>query len=66
MNLPEPEPITLDGQSLPYILVGDEAFQLTDYLLRPYPGREHLNQDRKFSIIVLVVLEEQLKTLLAF
>ncbi|KMQ86369.1 nuclease harbi1-like protein, partial [Lasius niger] len=46
MNLPEPEPITSDGQPLPYILVGDEAFQLTDYLLRPYPGREHLNQDR--------------------
>lgn len=38
INLPEPEPITSDGQPLPYILVGDEAFQLTDYLLRPYPG----------------------------
>lgn len=44
MNLPEPEPITSDGQ--PYVLVGDEAFQLTDYLFRPYPGKEHLNQDR--------------------
>ncbi|XP_018354298.1 PREDICTED: uncharacterized protein LOC108755658 [Trachymyrmex septentrionalis] len=46
MNLPEPEPITSDGQPLPYILVGDEAFQLSDYLLRPYPGRENLTQDR--------------------
>lgn len=47
MNLPEPEAITSDGQSLPYVLVGDEAFQLSDYLLRPYPGRECLNQDKK-------------------
>lgn len=46
MNLPEPEPITSDGQPLPYVLVGDEAFQLSEYLLRPYPGREYLNQDR--------------------
>lgn len=46
MNLPEPEPITSDGQSLPYVLVGDEAFQLSDYLLRPYPGRENLTQDK--------------------
>ncbi|XP_018366720.1 PREDICTED: uncharacterized protein LOC108763518 [Trachymyrmex cornetzi] len=46
MNLPEPEPITSDGQPLPYILVGDEAFQLSDYLLRPYPAREHLTRDR--------------------
>ncbi|XP_036139143.1 protein ANTAGONIST OF LIKE HETEROCHROMATIN PROTEIN 1-like [Monomorium pharaonis] len=26
MNLPEAEPITSDGQPLPYVLVGDEAF----------------------------------------
>lgn len=47
MNLPEPEVITSHGQPLPYVLVGDEAFQLSDYLLRPYPGRECLNQEKK-------------------
>lgn len=46
MNLPEPEPITSNRQPLPYVLVGDEAFQLTNYLLRPFPGRETLKQDR--------------------
>jgi len=45
MNLPKPESLTVDGLFLPYVLVGDEAFQLTEYLLRPYPGKS-LNQER--------------------
>jgi len=60
MNLLEPKPITSDGQPLPYVLVGDEAFQLSNYLLRPYPGRESLNlKIELFFIIIFVVLEEQ-------
>ncbi|XP_029679979.1 uncharacterized protein LOC115245692, partial [Formica exsecta] len=46
MNLPKSEPLTIDGPSLPYVLVGDETFQLTEYLLRPYPGKGGLNQER--------------------
>lgn len=46
MNLPKPESLTVDGPPLPYVLVGAEAFQLTEYLLRPYPGRSGLNQER--------------------
>lgn len=46
MNLPKPKRLTVDGMPLPYVLVGDEAFQLSDYLLRPYPGRGGLSQDR--------------------
>lgn len=38
MNLPDPVEITADGNPLPYVIVGDEAFQLTNYLMRPYPG----------------------------
>ncbi|XP_036143028.1 protein ALP1-like [Monomorium pharaonis] len=45
MNLPQPRPLTSNGESLPYVLVGDEAFQLTNYLLRPYPGK-NLNEER--------------------
>jgi len=45
MNLPKPESLTVDGLFLPYVLVGDEAFQLTEYLLRPCPGKS-LNQER--------------------
>ncbi|XP_044584731.1 protein ALP1-like [Cotesia glomerata] len=46
MNLPNPEQLTVDGLPLPYVMVGDEAFQLTNYLLRPYPGKGGLNQER--------------------
>ncbi|XP_044741064.1 protein ALP1-like [Chrysoperla carnea] len=46
MNVPKPELLTVDGMPLPYVLVGDEAFQLTSFLMRPYPGRGGLNQER--------------------
>ncbi|KAB0803820.1 hypothetical protein PPYR_00790 [Photinus pyralis] len=39
MNLPMPQPIYTGGPTLPFVIVADEAFQLTDFLLRPYPGR---------------------------
>lgn len=42
----EPKKLQVDGNPLPYVLVGDEAFQLTDYLLRLYPGRGGLNMER--------------------
>lgn len=47
MNLPEPEPLCAGGFPAPYCLVGDEAFQMTDYMLRPYPGRGGLNDERR-------------------
>ncbi|CAI6359343.1 unnamed protein product [Macrosiphum euphorbiae] len=36
-----PEPIEIDGVNgpIPYFMVGDGAFPLTEYLMRPYPGR---------------------------
>lgn len=46
MNVPALEPLSPGGLSLPYVLVRDEAFQLTDYLLRPYPGKGGLNDER--------------------
>ncbi|XP_066592967.1 uncharacterized protein [Prorops nasuta] len=46
MNLPDPEPLTVDGPPLPYVLVGDEAFPLTDYLLRPYSAKGVLTSSK--------------------
>lgn len=38
MNLPPPCPLSNFNMSVPYVLVGDAAFQLNEYMLRPYPG----------------------------
>jgi len=35
-NIPKPNPLAENGESLPYVFVGDEAFLLKSYLLRPY------------------------------
>ncbi|XP_071574589.1 uncharacterized protein [Temnothorax nylanderi] len=47
MNLPEPRPIEASGPALPFVLVADEAFALTRYMMRPYPRSGHLNRQRK-------------------
>jgi len=45
MNLPES--LTVDGMPLPYVFVGDEAFQFTDYLFTPIVSwKRDLNLDR--------------------
>ena len=38
--LPNPSPLPGTTElKLPYVIVGDEAFPLRNYLLQPYPGR---------------------------
>ncbi|XP_026827841.1 protein ALP1-like [Ooceraea biroi] len=46
MNAPNAEVISENGPILPYCLVGDEAFPLKEYLLRPYPGRGGLTKEK--------------------
>ncbi|XP_018375723.1 PREDICTED: uncharacterized protein LOC108769313 [Trachymyrmex cornetzi] len=46
INIPQPAAIKEGGLILPYCLVGDEAFPLKSYLLRPYPGRGGLTPEQ--------------------
>ena len=48
VNLPPPTRLPEDenGRDMPYVFLGDEAFPLKPYLLRPYPGRQ-LDTDAK-------------------
>ncbi|XP_050314948.1 uncharacterized protein LOC126749314 isoform X1 [Anthonomus grandis grandis] len=39
LNLPADKPLTQNGEALPHVIVGDEAFPLKSYLLRPYSRR---------------------------
>ncbi|XP_011705817.1 PREDICTED: uncharacterized protein LOC105461018 [Wasmannia auropunctata] len=45
MNVPKPSAVA-GGRILPYCLVGDEAFPLKPYMLRPYPGKNGLSQEQ--------------------
>lgn len=44
LTVPPPRPVEHSGPILPFILVGDEAFPLTQYMLRPYPRSSRLDR----------------------
>ncbi|XP_008183391.1 protein ALP1-like [Acyrthosiphon pisum] len=49
LNVPEPAPLTENGDPQPYVIVGDEAFPLKSYLLRPY-SRNYLGDNEPNKI----------------
>lgn len=46
MDVSDADIISENGPTLPYCLVGDEAFPLKEYLLRPYSGRGGLTKEK--------------------
>lgn len=36
LNIPEPRTLQRTNQKFPFVLVGDEAFPLKEYLMKPY------------------------------
>jgi len=49
LDLPDPEIISMDGNRLPYVFIGDEAFGLNEHMLRPYSGRQISEKKRVFN-----------------
>lgn len=47
LNVPEARSISDKGPKLPYVIVGDEAFALNNYMLRPYSRRNNLSLEKK-------------------
>lgn len=45
LNLPEPEPIVHNGRNMPYVFVADDAFAMSENLLKPYGGK--LDHDQR-------------------
>ena len=45
LNLPEPEPIVQNGRNMPYVFVADDAFAMSENLLKPYGGK--LDHDQR-------------------
>lgn len=49
-KLPKARSIASNGPTVPYVIVGDEAFALTKYMLRPYPRSCNLSiKDKVFN-----------------
>lgn len=46
-KLPEPKELEAGGPKLPYVLLADEAFPLSTYMLRPYPRSGKLDIGKK-------------------
>lgn len=49
LDLPEPQSISIEGNRLPYVFIGDEAFGLSEYMLRPYSGKQLTKKKRVFN-----------------
>ncbi|CAH2003785.1 unnamed protein product [Acanthoscelides obtectus] len=47
LHIPKPEKVA--ETTLPYVLVGDEAFGLTNNLMRPYPAKNLTEKRRNFN-----------------
>ena len=50
-NLPPPEPILgyEPERAVPYFLLGDDAFALRDWMMKPYPSRSLTLEERIFN-----------------
>lgn len=46
LNIPGPKTMPGTNCVLPHVIVGDEAFPLKSYLMRPYPGTQVRNEDK--------------------
>lgn len=50
LHLPPPHPLTEGAEEMPYVFVGDEAFQLSAHLMKPYSGlHEKGSKQRVFN-----------------
>lgn len=47
LKIPMPSPLFEGGPSFPFVLVGDEAFGLKPYLLKPYSAKHGLDDPKK-------------------
>jgi len=47
LDVPEKEALPGTTNEVPYVVIGDEAFPLKTYLLRPYPGKQLDNNEKK-------------------
>lgn len=47
LGIPQAEPLIPGGKKFPYVFLGDEAFALSNFMLRPYPRSSNLDLRKK-------------------
>ena len=47
LNIPEPTPLPSRCKPVPYVIVGDDAFGLTEYLMKPFPKAQLTNDENR-------------------
>ena len=49
LRLPDPEPLPHDDRPTPYFVVGDDAFPLRSWMMKPFSQRQMTDQQRIFN-----------------
>lgn len=49
IGLPAPEPLPRDDRNMPYFIVGDDAFALRTWLMKPFSKRNLTDEERIFN-----------------
>lgn len=49
LDIPKPTPLFDGWDSIPYVLVGDDAFPLSQYMMKPYPQKNLSDEERIFN-----------------
>lgn len=49
LNIPQPKPLRGQSNSVPFVIVSDDAFPLKSYLMKPFPFRNQPGPNRIFN-----------------
>ena len=55
LNIPPPRLLPQSAERFPYVILGDEAFPLKPYLMRPYPRRTLTHEKKVRSYVSLAL-----------
>lgn len=49
LNFPQPQPFPKDDEPMPFFIIGDDAFPLRHYLMKPFPQRGMTRAQRIYN-----------------
>ncbi|XP_065323698.1 uncharacterized protein LOC135930836 [Gordionus sp. m RMFG-2023] len=50
LDMPAPKPFPGCNEAMPFVMVGDDAFPLSNYLMKPYPKRNLTTEEREYNM----------------